>query len=163
VLAGRCTDLKSKLVSMKIRAEKDFWSGVLFIVFAIVAILTARNYSLGTVGRMGPGYFPIALGVLLAGLGLFTIAKSFVADGEQMESLNLGAIFGVVFAVVGFALTIERLGLVVAIAVVTSILSLAFRQLGWIGFVSLTAGLIVFSLIVFVYALQLPLTVWPAL
>jgi len=43
---------------MRIRAPKDFWSGVMFCGFAAVAILAARGYSLGTAGKMGPGYFP---------------------------------------------------------------------------------------------------------
>jgi hypothetical protein len=44
---------------MRIRAPKDFWSGVMFCGFAVVAILAARGYSLGTAGKMGPGYFPL--------------------------------------------------------------------------------------------------------
>ena len=44
---------------MRIRAPKDFWSGVMFCGFAAVGILAARGYSLGTAGKMGPGYFPL--------------------------------------------------------------------------------------------------------
>jgi hypothetical protein len=146
---------------MKIKAEQDFWSGLLFIAFGIVAIVTAKNYSIGSVGRMGPGYFPIALGVLLAVLGLIVIAKSFVVDGEKMEPLNWWPIASIVVAVGLFGLSIERLGLVAAITIVTSVLALTLRRLGWVGFVALTGALIAFSLIVFVYALQLPFTVWP--
>ena len=45
---------------MRIRAPKDFWSGVMFCGFAVVAILAARGYSFGTAGKMGPGLFPAA-------------------------------------------------------------------------------------------------------
>ncbi len=148
---------------MKIRAEKDFWSGVLFIVFAVVAIITARGYSMGSVGRMGPGYFPIALGCFLALLGIITVAKSLTVDGERMEKLNLGPIATIVVAVALFGLSIERLGLIISIAIVTAILAVVFRGLSWISFLFLTGALIAFSVIVFVYALQLPLSIWPAI
>ena len=63
---------------MKIRAPKDFWSGVMFCGFAAVGILAARGYSLGTAGKMGPGYFPLMLGIVLAALGAILIARSVV-------------------------------------------------------------------------------------
>ena len=51
---------------MQIRAPKDFWSGIMFLAFAATAVITARSYSLGSAGKMGPGYFPIMLGCALA-------------------------------------------------------------------------------------------------
>src|SRR5437879_6360736 len=54
--------------TMKIRAPKDFWAGVMFLGFAVVAVLAARGYSLGSADRMGPGYFPLLLGLVLGGL-----------------------------------------------------------------------------------------------
>ena len=51
---------------MNIRAPKDFWSGVMFFAFAAIAMLAARGYSLGSAGKMGPGYFPMLLGIVLA-------------------------------------------------------------------------------------------------
>ena len=63
---------------MRIRAPKDFWSGLMFCGFAAVGILAARGYSLGAAGRMGPGYFPLLLGLVLAALGVILIARSVV-------------------------------------------------------------------------------------
>lgn len=135
----------------------------MFIVFAVVAIVAARNYSFGSVGRMGPGYFPIALGCLLALLGAITIGRSLTVDDEPMEKLNLWPLLAIVASVILFALSIERLGLIVAIAIVTCVLGVAFRGISLVGFVLLTLTLIVFSVVVFVQALQLPLSIWPAL
>ena len=67
---------------MNIRAPKDFWSGIMFLAFAAVALLTARGYSLGSAGRMGPGYFPMLLGGVLALLGLVLVLRSLVIEGE---------------------------------------------------------------------------------
>ena len=58
---------------MRIRAPKDFWSGLMFCGFAAVGILAARGYSLGAAGKMGPGYFPLLLGLVLGALGAILI------------------------------------------------------------------------------------------
>ena len=55
---------------MTIRAPKDFWAGVMFCGFAAIGILAARGYSLGSAGKMGPGYFPLLLGIVLAAMGV---------------------------------------------------------------------------------------------
>ena len=52
-----------------IRHPKDFFAGLLFIAFGIAAIVIGSNYALGTAARMGPGYFPRILGILLIALG----------------------------------------------------------------------------------------------
>ena len=69
---------------MRIRAPKDFWAGVMFFAFAVVAILAARGYSLGTAGKMGPGYFPLLLGGVLGVLGAILVGRSLVIDGEPL-------------------------------------------------------------------------------
>src|SRR5216684_3108885 len=108
---------------MRIRAPKDFWSGVMFCGFAAVAILAARGYSLGTAGKMGPGYFPLVLGGVL----------------------------------------IEPLGLVLSLVVLTLMSASAGAQFRLPETLALTVLLIVFSAGVFVYALGLPLNIWPSL
>ena len=54
---------------MKIKSERDFWSGLMFLVTGVCFAVGATNYSLGESARPGPGYFPLGLGVLLAILG----------------------------------------------------------------------------------------------
>src|SRR5260221_11194313 len=67
---------------MRIRAPKDFWSGVMFCGFAATALSAARGYSLGSAGRMGPGYFPLLLASLLGALGAVLIGRSILIGGE---------------------------------------------------------------------------------
>src|SRR4029453_1650706 len=104
---------------MRIRAPKDFWSGVMFCGFAAVGILAARGYSLGSVGKMGPGYFPLLLGGVLAGLGGILIARSIAVDGEPLARFRLPPLAVVVVAVCLFGVMIEPLGLVLSLAVLT--------------------------------------------
>ena len=148
---------------VRIRAPKDFWSGLMFCGFAAVAILAARGYSLGTAGKMGPGYFPLLLGAVLAGLGLILVGRSFVLDGEPVARLHVLPIAVIAFAVAMFGLMIEPFGLVVTLAVLTVVIAWAGAEFRLVEIAVLAAVLIAFSVGVFVYLLGLPIALWPSL
>ncbi len=148
---------------MNIRAPKDFWSGIMFLAFAAVALLAARHYSLGSRGRMGPGYFPILLGTVLGGLGLILVVRSFVSEGERLTRLHLVPLAIMTLGVCLFGVFIERLGLVISLIVVTMVTALASRESRPVEYAALALVLTAFSVGIFVYALRLPLPIWPAL
>ena len=148
---------------MKIRAEKDFWSGVMFLGFALVAIVAARGYSMGSGGKMGPGYFPMLLGVALAGLGALLVGRSLVIEGARLTRLQVRPTLMIVLGVILFGLMIPYLGLVIALATVAAVSAFASRESRPLEVAALAAVLAAFSVGIFVYALRLPLTVWPAL
>jgi hypothetical protein len=148
---------------MSIRAPKDFWSGIMFLAFAAVGLLVARGYSLGISGRMGPGYFPILLATVLGGLGLVLVARSFVITGDGLTRLHLLPLAIIALGVCLFGVFIERLGLVIALIVVTVVTALASRESRPVEFTALALVLAAFSVGVFVYGLRLPLPIWPAL
>jgi hypothetical protein len=148
---------------MRIRAPKDFWAGVMFFGFAVVAVLAARGYSLGSAGRMGPGYFPLLLGLVLGGLGALLIGRSLILDGEPLPRLHVVPLAIIAAAVCLFGLAIEPLGLVVSLAILVTLSAWAGRQFRLVETMALALALIVFSVGVFVYALGLTLNVWPSL
>ena len=148
---------------MRIRAPKDFWSGVMFGGFALVALLAARGYSLGSAGKMGPGYFPLLLGGLLGVLAAILIGRSVVVDGEPLPRFHVLPLAVIAVAVCLFGLFIEPLGLIVALAVLTVLSAWAGPQFRLPEVLALTVALIVFSVGVFVYALGLPINIWPSL
>jgi hypothetical protein len=148
---------------MNIRAPKDFWSGIMFLAFAAVALLSARGYSLGTSGRMGPGYFPMLLGAVLGGLGLILVVRSFLIAGEGLTRLHLLPLSIIAVGVCLFGVFIERLGLVISLIAVTMVTALASRESRPVEYAALALVLAAFSVGVFVYALRLPLPIWPAL
>ncbi|MFL5087846.1 MAG: tripartite tricarboxylate transporter TctB family protein [Xanthobacteraceae bacterium] len=147
---------------MNIRASKDFWAGIMFLSFAAVAVLAARGYSMGTAGRMGPGYFPMALGLVLGLLGLLIIARSVVAGSGAISGLQLRPLLVLAGAVLTFGLLIERLGLVITLVVVVAASAVASRESRPLEVAALAATLTAFSVGIFVYALRLPLPVWPS-
>jgi len=148
---------------MTIRAPKDFWSGVMFCAFAVVGILAAKGYSLGSAGKMGPGYFPLLLGIVLAAMGVILIARSVVIEGEPVSRIHILPLVIIATAVCLFGLMIEPLGLVASLAVLTVLAAWAGAQFRLLETVALTLVLIAFSIGVFVYALGLPLSIWPSL
>ena len=148
---------------MRIRAPKDFWSGVMFCGFAVVGVLAARGYSFGSAGKMGPGYFPLLLGLVLGALGAVLIGRSLILDGEPVPRFHVAPLAVIAVAVCLFGALIEPLGLVLSLVVLTLMSVSAGAQFRLLETLALTVLLIVFSVGVFVYALGLPLNIWPSL
>jgi hypothetical protein len=147
---------------MRIRAPKDFWSGLMFIAFAAVALAAARDYSLGTAVRMGPGYFPLLLGGVLALLGAVLVVRSVMIDGEPVGPLHVVPLAVVVLGVTLFGWLLPILGLAAALAVAVLVSAAASRESRPLEAAGLAVVLAAFSVAVFVYGLRLPLPVWPA-
>ena len=74
---------------MKIASQKDFVSGLMFTIVGIAFGVGATNFDIGSAARMGPGYFPLLLGILLAILGLIITLQSF---GRHVGDQAIGAI-----------------------------------------------------------------------
>ncbi|WP_296511041.1 tripartite tricarboxylate transporter TctB family protein, partial [Rhodoferax sp.] len=73
---------------MNIKSQKDFFSGLMFIVVGGAFAIGANGYTIGTGARMGPGYFPLVLGVLLAILGVAITFTSMVVETEDGDKIG---------------------------------------------------------------------------
>lgn len=142
---------------MQTRNPKDFWSGVIFIAVGAAAAFLARAYPMGTAMRMGPGYFPAVLGVLLALLGIFVLLRSFVRPGAALGRMAFGPIALVLGPIVLFGLLLRPLGLVGAILLLVMASAGASRRFRWPAAALLAAGLAVGCAILFVRLLGLPI------
>jgi hypothetical protein len=142
------------------RAGTDILAGLIFVAFGLAFAITSLSYELGTPLRMGPGYFPLALGGILVFLGLLIVGKGFVPGSsaeERLGSLPWRAMFLIVVAVLFFGLTVRGLGVVPATAVTALLTALASYRTGILAAVAVAAGLTVLSVLIFVFALQLRL------
>jgi hypothetical protein len=101
-----------------IKHPKDFWTGVIFLVFGLSAVLIGRDYVMGTAGKMGPAYFPTVLGGLLSVVGAVGVFRSFKRVGEKIEKFHLKELFIVLAAVVLFGVLMRGAGLAPAAVVV---------------------------------------------
>src|SRR3954462_14830542 len=85
--------------NMKIKSQKDFWSGLMFLGIGIAFAWGATNYTVGEGARMGPGYFPLMLGILLALIGLFVTFEALVVETEDGEKIGKAAWKPLVFII----------------------------------------------------------------
>jgi len=144
-----------------IRHPKDFWAGVLFIVLGGTAFLIALDYAMGSAGRMGPGYFPRALGLILAGLGLLLVLRSLKLQGEPIAFPTLKPLVIVLFSVLVFGATVNYVGLVIATILLVLVSSVASHEYRWKESIVASLCLAAFVVAAFVYGLKLQLPTWP--
>ena len=157
---------------MRIKSQKDFFSGLMFMAVGIAFAWGSTTYNIGEGARMGPGYFPLMLGVLLAGLGAFIVFESLVVETEDGEKIGAWAwrplafillanfAFCVLLAGVP-ALGIPAMGMIVAIVALTFISALAGDEFNAKEIAVLSVVLALGSYVAFVWVLKLQFTVWP--
>jgi putative tricarboxylic transport membrane protein len=143
---------------MTLRAtDKNFLCGLLFILFAVALGWEALGLPIGQASAMGPGYFPLALAVMLALLGVILVIGSWTAKTHDLLThFEWRGFVTVILAVLVFGATIRTLGFVPAIVLTLTLAILAsskFRPLAAIGTV---AFLLVFCWAVFVKGLGMP-------
>jgi len=156
---------------MKIKRQKDFYSGLLFAIAGAAFAIGATTYNVGTAARMGPGYFPLLLGSMLGVLGLVVAANSLRAHAEPNTVgaiawkpllLVIGAnlTFGVLLGGISW-LHLPALGLVVAIYALVVIAAMAGSQFSLKSALILATVLAIGSYITFIIGLSLQFQVWP--
>lgn len=148
-------------MALQIRRPKDFYSGLIFVVVGVFALVIGRDYSLGTATRMGPGYFPALLGWLLTILGAIIALRALWISGPPVGPIGFRPLVLILAGMLGFAALLEPAGLVVATVTLIGIGCLASSESRLRESVPLTIALIALALGLFVYGLGLPLKVWP--
>jgi Tripartite tricarboxylate transporter TctB family len=140
------------------RATKDVLAGLAFIGFGLAFAVGATAYEIGTALRMGPGYLPLVLGGLLVVLGIFIMAKGFVAgEGAAIGRVPWKATITIVAALLFFGATIRGLGVVPSVFLTALLAGFSGRRPGVVAPVVIAVGLTVTSVVIFVVALDLPL------
>jgi putative tricarboxylic transport membrane protein len=140
-----------------IRNPRDFWAGLIYLVIGLSAFYIAQDYEMGTAVRMGPGYFPRVLSILLALIGLAALVRSFIRPGEAVGRLAWWPALLVLGATAIFGLLVRGAGLVLSLFVLVLISAYASRKFRLPSTVLLAAGLAVFSALVFLKGLGIPL------
>ena len=110
---------------MRIRNPRDFWAGAIYLVLAIVVLWIGRGYPQGSSARMGPGYFPTALGSILAVFGAVSIGRSFIRDRVTIGALAWRPLVMVLGSVVLFGLLLNGAGVIVALTVLIVVSAMA--------------------------------------
>jgi len=161
--------------------QKNVLAGLMFVAIAALGLWVSRDYPIGTALRMGTGYVPRLLCWALLGLGVLIALQGWreartaepsvaaaagdrpgdvFATARRLMSRLRGAVF-VTASLVIFGLTIERLGLVISILLLTGVGAIAARGLRLFETLAAAAVLIVLSWAIFIVGLGLTIPVWP--
>jgi len=144
-----------------IRHPKDFFAGLLFIAFGVAAIVIGSSYALGTAARMGPGYFPRALGILLIVLGSVLALRALRIQGTAVPAFKWRPTLIVLGSVVGFGLLVEHAGLLLSTVCLIVGASAASHEFRWKEALVSGVCFALLAIAVFVLGLKLQLPVWP--
>jgi Tripartite tricarboxylate transporter TctB family len=155
-----------------IKSQKDFFAGLLFMGLGIAFALGARTYNVGTGARMGPGYFPLMLGIVLAILGAVEVVKALVTgkpDGDKIGKWVWRPVGFIVAANLAFgvllgglpSIKLPAMGMIIAIFALTLIGAQAGKEFVLKEVLILSAILAVGSYCVFILMLKLQIQVWP--
>jgi hypothetical protein len=156
--------------SLLSRALASDWipPGLFFIALGAAALWVSRDYPVGDLNRMGPGYFPrmlslgmICLGALIVRQGLSDLVLPDLAAAKGIRSGLDRSLWLIPLALVVFGLSVEPLGVVVGLALTLAVAGAAHRESRIIEVAISMVTLIVLSLLIFVVALKLPLRLWP--
>ncbi len=145
----------------KIRHPKDFASGLMFVGFGVFDLVVSSSYPLGTAARMGPGYFPRILGILLVLFGAILALRALKLQGEPMRFGALPPPAIVLGSVVLFGIMVPWAGLVLSAIVLIVVSSYASSEFRWKE--ALISGIVLATAAVlgFVWGLGLQFSVWP--
>ncbi|MDB5797480.1 MAG: hypothetical protein JWP36_1382 [Paucimonas sp.] len=148
---------------MTIKNQKDFWAGVMFVLLGGFFAGFGTQYTFGTAARMGPGYFPTVLGVLLMILGAIVAVGGLSSKNteEKVQKFAWDVLLLILGAIVLFGVLLNPLGLIGSLLVLIMVSSYASHEHTWKAALLNSAILISLCMFVFVYALKLQFQLWP--
>lgn len=146
---------------MRITSHKDFWAGLMFVGFGVLAVVIAHDYPMGNAFRMGPGYFPTWLGAIMIVIGAVTAGRAYWAESNPVGRWGWRALLWLSAAFAAFGLLIEDAGFVPALLALIVASSFAGRDTRLLELIILAVVLIGGSVALFVYGLELPYRLFP--
>lgn len=149
---------------MKIKSQRDFWSGVMFVTVGVGFAWGALNYNFGSSARPGPAYFPFGLGVLMAILGAAVLFGSLTVetdDGDKIGDIAWKPLLIIVGAVTVFGILLPWLGMIATLPILVVMSALAGDEFHWKDALLNSAVLTVGSWLIFIKGLALVIPLWP--
>lgn len=147
---------------MNIRNPKDFWAGIMFLALGIFfSVWATTHYQIGSAVRMGPAYFPLLLGGLLAIIGAIVFFGALRFNGPPIPRIHFRPLILVLGACLAYGYLMRPLGLVLATVAMVFIAAFGGHEFRWKEVALLSLFLVLFSVLVFVKGLTLPFPLWP--
>jgi len=150
---------------VKIKSEKDFWSGLMFLAVGVGFAWGATNYSFGSAARPGPAYFPFGLGIIMAALGAVILFKALVIEvegGDRIGGIAWKPLAIVVGSVALFGVLLPWLGMFIALPLLVLTTALAGDEFHWGEAIANATVLTAGSWVIFIWGLNLTIPLWPS-
>jgi hypothetical protein len=144
-----------------LRNNRDFLAGLLFMLLGGMAVVLARDFPMGTTMRMGPGYFPTAIGIILFLFGAYILYRGLRSAVKVRGTWGWRPLALITLSIVLFGFLLERLGLIPASLVMFFVAAAAGREFRFKEVLILAAVMTAFSATLFLYGLKLPYPLLP--
>jgi hypothetical protein len=145
---------------LRIKSPQDLGAAVVFIAIGIAGVYFGGDLRFGTASLMGPGYFPVILSWVIIGIGAIVGFKALTVEGPRIEPLQLRPILVIIASILAFGYAIDRIGLALTTVLLTVLAGFARRDMNPLETILLGAGLALFAVLLFVYALSQPFPAW---
>jgi hypothetical protein len=148
---------------LEIRNQKDFGAGLMYMVVGLFFAYLATQYQMGTPAKMGPGYFPFWIGVLLTIIGFLVLLSSLRATAaiEKIPPFNWKIIGLITGSVVAYGVLLPIMGFAVSIIVLVFMSAIASHEFSWKGTLVNAIALATSTYLVFVLGLKLQFPLLP--
>jgi len=143
-------------MTLNIRENRDFWTGMMFIAIGVTSMLVARNYPFGSPRHMGPGFFPSVLGGILTLMGIYITVKSIRGNEKFEGSWSVRALIIIPGVMALSGLVMKHWGFIPAIVLLIMGTASAGRESRFVEVLLLTIGLTIVSALTFIWGLELP-------
>jgi putative tricarboxylic transport membrane protein len=148
------------MVMYNLRNVNHFITGIFLILVSLLAFYLSRRLSMFTEIGLGSGFIPRMLASIQLLFGFILVASGFLTVGEPGETWRLRPLI-VLAAIVFFGITLESMGLLVAVTGLVLMSCAANNDVRPVEALGLAVGSAVFSALLFVKALGLSIPVWP--
>lgn len=160
----------------KVRGPREFFGGLTMIGIAIIAMWASRDLAGSHGFAFGPGTAPRLFATLLAVMGGVVALTGLFVDGPKIDRFAIRGPVYITLAIVLFAvmirgasleyieipLSIPAFGLIPATFAAFLVSIMGTPEMRWVESLVAAAGMTLFCVLLFVYALQLPFQLWPS-
>ena len=143
-------------MKLELRSNKDFWAGLMFLIIGAGAILMARHYPFGSTLRMGPGYFPVVLSVILIAFGIYVMIRGLLTNEKIQGNWSIRALIILPISMAVFGYVMDLAGFVPALIALCFVSAASGREFKFKEVLLMTIVLGVSSVAMFVWGLGLP-------
>jgi len=145
--------------------KRDYYAGALISLIGAFLALNGWTYQIGTLTRMGPGMFPVSLGIILICLGVLIAANAGEVTADSLDHLDhdaspypdLKGSMAIIAGMLAFVFLTQTIGFVAGTFACVFIAAMGDKDATLIGSLVLSATVTVIGIVVFIYGLKMNL------